>query len=114
MPCRDYGIDYDHERRSMSSIAEIELLKIRCDLLARIACKAMYALEEKTDINDLLKDTEVAVWYHEHKKEDQKRLKQEEKEKAKKQAEEELRKQALAKLTPEEKIAFGFQKRSKR
>jgi hypothetical protein len=114
MPCRDYGIDYDHGR-SMSSIAEIKLLKMRCDLLARIACKAMYALEGKTDINDLLKDTEVAVWYHEHKKEDQKRLKQEEKEKERKLHEEELRKQALAKLTPEEKIAFGFfQKRSKR
>ena len=74
-------------------------------MLARIACKAMNALEEmgKEDFL-LLKDQEVREWWEVHKAEDLKRAKAE----AKKLRLAQVKRDAIAKLTPEELKVLGI------
>lgn len=101
MPCRDYESDdwdYDNSR-------EVRKLKEQADRLARIACKAMDALEELEQEDFLLlKDDEVREWWMKHKEADRK-------EKAR-VAEIERRKrvkeEALARLSDEEKELLGL------
>lgn len=111
MPCIDYESD-DWGRGGISP-SDYKRLKNQADLLARIACKAMYALENDIPLNDLMEDTEIAKWWPAHKKADAARQKKEAEEKAKKAEEGRLRKEALAKLTPEEIEAFGLNKKSR-
>jgi hypothetical protein len=104
MPCRDYWSDtYDTKRNH-----EATILKERCDQLARIACKAMYALEQLDPELKSFKDHESRKWWADHKKADQARLEKEQKESAKRVAKQKLVKEALSKLTPEEIEAFGL------
>lgn len=65
MPCRDYG---DEDRGSSHAQERIDDLEYRNDKLARIACKAMQALED-AEVEDfiLLKDKEVREWWADHK-----------------------------------------------
>jgi uncharacterized protein YcaQ len=99
MPCRDYesdNWDYSSENRQ---------LKEQADKLARIACKAMSALEEN-GIEDflILKDNEVAEWWAQHKEADRK-------EKARiveKERRERVKAEALAKLSSEERELLGL------
>lgn len=110
MPCRSYESDWVHEpARASRNTVEVVALKSECDRLARIACRAMDALETLGQL-DMIKDTESRHWYVKHKKADAARLVKEAAEKAKKDAAEKLRKEALAKLTPEELAAFGIKK----
>ena len=97
MPCRDYEADYDnsYERN----------LKDQNDRLARIACKAMTALEEAGQEDFLLlKDEEVREWWKKHKEADAK-AKAEREEKARIAR---IKKEALAKLSAEERQALGI------
>ena len=105
MPCRDY---YSDDYVTSRSDANEKRLKAQADKLARIACKALAALEDmgKEDFL-LLQDDEVRVWWAAHKEADRRaqeaeRIKQERKE---------AKARAMAKLTDEEKILLGLKKR---
>ena len=112
MPCLSYETEWFHQSRSRSH-AETEL-KTECDRLARIACKAMSALEQLDPELKSFKDREARKWWSDHKKADKARMDREAKEKAKLDEQEKLRKAALAKLTPEEIAAFGLNKKGKK
>lgn len=115
MPCLSYDTQWVHdETRAVRKTVEVVALKSECDKLARIACKALYALEKLDPELKSFKDQESRKWWAKHKKDDQERIAKEQKEKAKKELEEQLRKQALAKLTPEEIAAFGLDKKGKK
>jgi hypothetical protein len=95
MPCRNYeSDDYDDEE------VEDEDYEGQADKLARIACKAMTALEAmgKEDFL-LLQDDEVREWWSAHKEADRQA-----------RAAEEAKARALAKLSDEEKILLGLKK----
>jgi hypothetical protein len=101
MPCRDYesdNWDYDNSR-------EMAKLKKQVDRLARIACKAMTALEEseKEDFL-LLKDEEVREWWAAHKEADRK----EQARIAEKERRARVKAEALARLSDEEKELLGL------
>ena len=107
MPCRDYDTDNWSFNQAFSNrtAADVEDLKARADMLARIACKAMDELESNGIVEAiLLRDDEVRNWYIAHKEAD--RIEAEriaaKKEKAR------LRKEALAKLTDAEKKLLGI------
>lgn len=115
MPCMSYDTNWVNDpARSVRKTAEVVALKSECDRLARIACKAMAALEKLDPELKTFKDQESRKWYAKHKKDDQARIEKEQKEKAKKEAEEKLRREALAKLTPEEIAVFGLDKKGKK
>ena len=105
MPCRDY---YSDSWTSSRSDASEKRLKAQADKLARIACKALQALQDmgKEDFL-LLQDDEVRVWWAKHKEADRKareeaRIKQERKE---------AKERVLARLTDEEKILLGLKRK---
>jgi len=112
MPCLSYETEWFHSnpRRTHTETA----LKTECDRLARIACKAMTTLEQLDPELKSFKDTESRKWWSDHKKADKARMDREAKEKAKIDEQEKLREAALAKLTPEEILAFGLQKKGKK
>ena len=63
MPCRDYGYEEEQARTR----------KERCDMLARIACKALTELEKQGTAEFLLiTDQEVREWWIQHKIDDAK------------------------------------------
>lgn len=99
MPCRDYesdNWDYSSENRK---------LKQQADKLARIACKAMQALEELEQEDFLLlKDDEVRQWWAQHKEADRK----EKARVAEKERRERVKAEALARLSAEEKELLGL------
>ena len=105
MPCRDYTSD---DYVTYKSDATEKRLKAQADKLARIACKALNALEEmgKEDFL-LLKDDEVRAWWAEHKEADRKARAAEEAKRLKKEA----RERALSKLSDEEKVLLGLKKK---
>lgn len=111
MPCRDYGSDSWQDPKSTY---EYRRLKERADMLARIACKALTALEEN-GLEDflILKDDEVRDWWIPHKEADQKRREEERILAEAKQRKENLKQQALSRLSDEEKIALGLMKKGK-
>ena len=104
MPCRDYASD---RHSSPTDSWQYHDLKVRADMLARIACKAMTELENNK-IEDLLllRDDEVREWWAKHKEADRKAREKEER----KQERLRLRRAALRKLTAEEKVALGLKK----
>ena len=101
MPCRDYEDDSRYVRDDY----EIRALKRQNDRLARIACRAMTALEQdgRADLL-LLADDEVRDWWEKHKIADAK-AKAEAEEKARRAR---IRKEALAKLSAEERKILGI------
>ena len=105
MPCMSYDDDW---RKQPSDDRKIKELKAQADKLARIACKALGALEamEKEDFL-LLKDNEVREWWAEHKEADRRAREAEERKQALKAA----KARAMAKLTDEDKILLGLKKR---
>lgn len=112
MPCMSYDTEWFDSSRSRNTDA-IKLKK-ECDKLARIACKAMTALEKLDPELKDIKDQETRKWWTIHQKADQERIAKEEKAKAKKEEADKLRQQALAKLTPEELEVMGFSKKDKK
>lgn len=104
MPCRDYESD---SWSSIDNSRELAQLKKQADKLARIACKAMTALEEsgKEDFL-LLGDDEVREWWMAHKEADRK----EKARVAELQRREAIRQEALNKLSDEEKELLGLKK----
>jgi predicted transcriptional regulator len=100
MPCRDYESD-----SWGSGSAENTKLKAKVDKLARIACKAMTALEEN-GLEDflVLKDDEVASWWKEHKEADRK----EQARLIEKERRERVKAEALSKLSSEERELLGL------
>ena len=116
MPCRSY----DDEPGYSASVSRETQDKM--DMLARMACRALTALETINQvsghdikngvdigatINAVLEDSEVAVWWPKHKaadaaEQERKRLAAEEKAKLAK-----AKKVALAKLTKEERKILG-------
>ena len=102
MPCRDYESDsWGHADDS----GRVGKLKEQADRLARIACKAMEALEEN-GIEDflLLKDDEVRQWWQQHKEADRK----EKARVAEKERRQRVKEEALARLSDEEKELLGL------
>jgi hypothetical protein len=101
-------MSYETEWARSSNDREVKQLKVQADKLARIACKALQALEDmgKEDFI-LLKDDEVRTWWAEHKEADRKARKAAEAKRARAEA----KKQALAKLTDDEKILLGLKKK---
>ena len=99
MPC------YDGSGPSYSDTFEMQQMKARNDLLARVACRALTELEDN-GIADLLllRDDETREFWIKHNEFDRKRKAAEEK----KLRLEELKKTALAKLTNEEREALGI------
>ena len=106
MPCRDYESD-DWSSHSTA----IEKYKAQANKLARIACKAMEALEEN-GIEDflVLKDREVAEWWTAHKEADRK----ERERVAELERRKRIREEALAKLSTEEREVLGISTKAKR
>ena len=104
MPCMSY--DTNWAQRSTDS--DVRRLKKEADKLARIACKALDALEAmgKEDFL-LLKDDEIREWWKAHKEADRQARAEAEAKQQKKEAKERL----LARLTDEEKILLGLKKR---
>jgi len=98
MPCRDYESDSYGNR-------DVEKYKEQADRLARIACKAMTALEaEGKEDFIMLQDEEVREWWTAHKIADEKAAKA----KATAERKAQLRAEALAKLSIEEREALGI------
>jgi len=104
MPC----MSYDTNWAKTSSDRDIKRLKQEADKLARIACKALAALEDmgKEDFL-LLKDDEIRVWWAAHKEADRAAREAERVKQERKEAKERL----LARLTDEEKILLGLKKK---
>lgn len=98
MPCYDGG-------RNDYNDSEVRSLRARCDLLARVACRALTELEDN-GIADmlLLRDDETRDFWVKHKEFDAKRKAAE----AEKRRKAKIKKEALAKLTPEEREALGI------
>ncbi len=96
MPCMSYDDRPDYSEREW---------KRKTDLLARVACKALEALEQ-TGQQDflLLKDDEVREWWSAHKEADA-RAQAARAEKARQAA---MKAAALAKLTEEERRLLGI------
>ena len=96
MPCRSYEDEDNHE---------VEKLRRQVDKLARIACKAMGALEKegKEDFL-LLKDDEVRIWWKNHKIADAKAAA----EKAERVRVAKIKKEAMSKLSDEERKVLGI------
>ena len=104
MPCMSYSTNW----AKSSNDRDIRVLKKEADKLARIACKALTALQDmgKEDFL-LLKDDEVREWWQQHQEADRKaRAAEEEKQRRK-----EAKARAMAKLTDEDKILLGLKKR---
>lgn len=99
MPCMSHDDRPDYNEREW---------KNKTDKLARIACKALNALEAmgKEDFL-LLQDDEVRTWWAAHKEADRAARKAAEVKRARAEA----KKQALAKLTDEEKVLLGLKKK---
>ena len=98
MPCRDYEDTY-----SYNDSRERELKK-QNDRLARIACKAMTALEQDGHADLLLlEDDEVREWWAKHKEADARATA----ERAEKERKARIKKEALAKLSAEERKVLG-------
>lgn len=98
MPCYDGGRDDYND-------SEVRTLRARCDLLARVACRALTELENN-GIEDLLllRDDETREFWAKHKEFDRKRKEAE----AEKRRQARIKKAALAKLSDEEKAALGI------
>ncbi len=92
MPCMSYDDRADYSDREW---------KRKTDMLARIACRALQALEDmgKEDFL-LLQDDEVRTWWAAHKEADRKAREAAEA----KRVRDEARRRALAKLSDEEKV----------
>lgn len=115
MPCLSYDTQWVHEpARASRNTVEVVALKNECDRLARIACRAITALEQLDPELKTFKDTESRKWWAAHKKADAARIAKEEKLAAMKAEQERVRQAALAKLTPEEIKAFGLDKKGKK
>ena len=104
MPCMSYSTNW---ARNMPD-RDIKRLKAEADKLARIACKALAALEDmgKEDFL-LLKDDEIRVWWSAHKEADAKARAEAQAKQERKEAKERV----LARLTEDEKILLGLKKR---
>ena len=120
MPCRDYWSD-GFSRTTSSALSVVTELKDRNDTLARVACKAMYALENGTDYQTLMKDPEVKRWWVKHKAEDIKQQAADEKQRIKDEKQRikdaelaKVKANIMAKLTPEEIAAFGLDKKTRK
>ena len=108
MPCMSYDTNWASERTSVS-MRDLKNLKEEADKLARIACLALTELEKVDPESGVLTfPSELTRWWSAHKKADEARIEKEQKEKAKIAEQKRLRKAALAKLTPEERAAFGL------
>ena len=96
MPCTSYDDRPDYSERDW---------KNKTDRLARIACKALQALEDagKEDFL-LLQDDEVREWWEAHKIADRRAQEA----RAEKARIAQVRRAALAKLTDEERRALGI------
>jgi AAA+ ATPase superfamily predicted ATPase len=106
MPCRDYETSYNSPSYTETRLKE------QCDRLARIACKAMTALEADGHADFLLlKDDEVREWWLQHKEADRKRMEEEARKKAERAEKKRLKKiktELLERLTEDEKKALGL------
>ena len=102
MPCRDYESD------SPSYYDDYTRMKKQADKLARIACKALTALEEleKEDFL-LLKDDEVRTWWMQHQEADR----AEKAKVAEKARRARIKADVLNRLTDEEKLILGLKKK---
>ena len=101
-------MSYDTNWARSSDDRNVKLLKKEADKLARIACRALQALEDmgKEDFL-LLQDDEVRIWWAAHKEADRKARAEAQAKQERKEAKERV----LARLTEEEKALLGLKKR---
>jgi hypothetical protein len=101
-------MSYDTNWAKSSNDGDIRRLKKEADKLARIACRALQALEDmgKEDFL-LLKDDEIRTWWSSHKEADRVAREAERAKQERKEAKERI----LARLTEEEKILLGLKKK---
>jgi hypothetical protein len=94
-------MDYRDDYRTVDNT---ETYKAMRDQLARIACRALTALEKVDPQNKTFKNEELSKWWAQHKIDDAKAME------AKRKAAEakKLRAVALAKLTPEDRKVLGI------
>lgn len=108
MPCISYESNWANSP-SYKRNHEVQILKAEADRLARIACQALAELEKVAPESGLLMfPSELTRWWDAHKQADAARIAKEQKEKDKKAEQARLRKAAMAKLTDEERAAFGL------
>lgn len=106
MPCRDYEDDYGR-----GNSYEITRYKEQNDRLARIACRAMTALEKASPEDKVFQNPEQAEWWLAHKVADAK-AQAEKKAKAKAAKEkrelDQKKKELIEKMSEEERKILGF------
>lgn len=105
MPCRDYMDDFPN--------SQVPDLKARCDMLSRIACKALEHIEQSADGLEvlILKDPEIQKWWREHKEADRRaKAAAVAKERAMREKErlEKIREDTISKLTTDQIKALGI------
>lgn len=110
MPCRDYMDDI----RSGPD-PQVAELKARCDMLSRIACKALEHIEKSEDGLEILvlKDPEIQEWWTAHKEADRKAAEERARWAAaqrEKKRLEKIKEETLATLTPDQIKALGLKK----
>jgi len=94
MPCMSYDDDPGYNNRQW---------KTKTDMLARIACNALSALEDINPAHPVFFDTEVSEWWNAHKEADAKAQAA----KAEGLRRAQVKADALAKLTAEERKVLG-------
>lgn len=105
MPCMDYGYSDDY--------AEVRRERERCDMLARIACRAIQAVQASGDtalLDRIMDDKETKQWWRLHAAADRLAKEREAKEREKAAAKQALLESAFAKMSDEEVKAFGLKR----
>lgn len=109
MPCRSYDDEVTYGPAGSNET------RAKLDMLARIACRALTALEEIADgagiastIDNVLTDKEVLDWWPAHKAADAAEKRRKEAAAKKSREAKKRRDVALAKLTPEDRKALGL------
>lgn len=100
MPCRDY------EGAFGGSVDRTEYYTAQRDKLARIACRAMTALEKLGRL-DLVADKESADWFKKHKADDAAAEARRRADRDRARTQDRLKASALSKLSDAERKALG-------
>jgi hypothetical protein len=110
MPCRDYESDRESETANPWE-ARVERMQKKIDRLARIACRAMEALEKVAPTDAVFNIDEQAAWWRNHKIADAKAMAEQREIDIAAWARQEVaekKRAALAKISKEDRILLGL------
>jgi hypothetical protein len=108
MPCRDYESDSESANPWE---ARVERMQKKIDRLARIACRAMEALEKVAPTDAVFNIDEQAAWWRDHKIADAKAMAEQREIDIAAWARQEVaekKRAALAKISKEDRILLGL------